>query len=128
MTFRKVLSRVCFYVAITSLLLEGCFMLLSLLGPFFPNPIPERTIVANWCFLTIAAFYFFRNPFPAVLLGWSFLLVSSYMWWLVTDERSTVWFLYQQSLPLAFVLFSTAAAIFWSPAASNETGAYRSPS
>jgi hypothetical protein len=45
--------------------------------------------------------------------GWIFFLLSAYLWWHVTDDKSVAWFFYQEGIPLAFMVFTHAAALLW---------------
>ncbi len=91
------------------LLLEGSLMLLSSLGPFFPNPRIEATLNANWWLSALAICFLFKKKMPTFVLGWTFLLQSIYLSWSGTDERSATLLLYQNSLPLAFTVLMHAA-------------------
>src|SRR5882757_6023269 len=109
MSLRKVFAVISFCVASALLFVEGLLMLFSSLGPFFPSPRIEATLHINWWGLVVAMFFFWKRSISTLILGWTFLLISSYLWWHVTDERSAVWFLYQNGLPLAFVAISHTA-------------------
>jgi hypothetical protein len=107
----RVFTIICFFVALAILLIEGILMLFSSLGPSFPSPHIETALHVTWWVLLLGTLVFFKKALPTLVLGWVFLLLSTYLWWHITDERSGVWFLYQNSLPMGFVLFSHLAAL-----------------
>lgn len=106
----RVFAIIFFCVALAILLIEGVLMLFSSLGPSFPSPKIEMVLHVNWWVLLLATVLFFKRSVATLAFGWTFLFLSAYLWWHITDERSIGWFFYQNSLPMGFVLFSHLAA------------------
>jgi hypothetical protein len=106
------LAAVCFAAALVCLFTEGSLMLFGSLGPFFPGTGIENILHINWWVLLLATLLFFKKPAPALVLGWLFLCLNTLLWWRVTDDRSVGWFLYQNGLPLGFLIFSHLSALF----------------
>lgn len=108
-----------FFLTVLCLLIEGSLMLFGALGPFFPQPRLTNLLHINWFLLAIALCFFFRWSLPTLVLAWSFFLLSLCMWWFMTSERSLVWFIYENILPISTLVFSHIAAIKVRKAAQN---------
>jgi hypothetical protein len=103
---RAFLLRLCLVLMWICVLITGILILLSMLGPFFPAPHLYAVMLGSYALLAVSL-VFIRTQGPLVLVaGWIFTVACSVLWLGTTDEKTAAWFLYQNCLPLTFLLIS----------------------
>ena len=100
---------VCFIAMLCCVVAEGGFLALGSLGAFSPTPGPLIALYCAWFLVLIATFTYFKWPRTTLLVAWLFLFLSSIVVWrYLSNEQSVVWFLYQHSLELGYIVASHA--------------------
>jgi hypothetical protein len=103
---RSFLLILCLVVMWLCVAIEWMFILLSMLGPFFPHPHLNAVMLGCYALLAVSPIFIRSHGLFVLLAGWIFTIACSFLWWHTTDEKSIPWFLYQNCLPLSFLLIS----------------------
>jgi hypothetical protein len=97
---------VCLALMWICVIVQGLFMLFSLLGPFFPHPHLYAASFGCYVLLAISLLFIRSRGWSVLRAGWLLAAVCAALWWYTTDEEFIPWFLYQNCLPICFVLIS----------------------
>ncbi len=103
---RAFLLILCLVLMWVCVVIAGMFILLSMLGPFFPHPHLYAVMLGSYALLTISLIFIRSQGSLVLLAAWIFTIACSVLWLRTTDEKSVPWFLYQNCLPLAFLVIS----------------------
>lgn len=87
-------------------IIVGLFIWLPMMGPFFPHPHLYEATLGCYILLAVSLVFVRLHGQYVLATSWLFATVCAVYWWRTTDEKSVPWFLYQNGLPIFFVLVS----------------------
>ena len=101
------IKKTIFTILIGSLSMEG--LLLLFMGWWIPVPevsTPVRLVGLSWLLVCVTTSFINKKPYLQIALVWLRCLILIWSWWLVTEERAPLWFLFQNIFPLTELLSS----------------------
>ena len=101
----SVVEKIALGVLVVCLLLAG--IILPSTGWWLPEvTLSVRFLGLCWLFVCVTTGFIQRRPYLQLASTWLWLFGSVWWWWTATDEKSFVWFLYQDIFPLIVLAFS----------------------
>ena len=98
---------VCMILMAICLVTEGIILLFSGF-PLPGQPLLLYAVGGIWALTSLSMFIFRRRPSVTMALGCLLLAVNAYdLWFHSNEEKSLPWFLYQHSVEIAFICFSS---------------------
>jgi hypothetical protein len=105
-------ERISLGVLIASLSIEGLLLLFS--GWWLPEvSLSLRLVGIFWLLVCIMTVFINRKPYMQIASVWIWFLTLIWAWWSATEERSLVWFLFQNMFPLIALVSSHFKALPW---------------